>query len=116
VKTRLRLKRSADVKRVRRLGKSFAHPLIVLYALPNSLEMSRFAVSAGRTVGNAVQRNRAKRIIRASLAPLVPVINPGWDILIMARMSIASATSREVSLALVSLLERANLVHEHHAD
>jgi hypothetical protein len=34
----------------------------------------------------------------------------------MARMSIASATSREISLALVSLLERANLVHEHHAD
>jgi ribonuclease P protein component len=78
--------------------------------------MSRFAVSAGRTVGDAVQRNRAKRVIRAALAPLVPGINPGWDILIMARMSIASATSREVSLALVSLLERANLVREHHAD
>jgi ribonuclease P protein component len=80
------------------------------------MEMSRFAVSAGRTVGNAVQRNRAKRVIRAALGPLVPVVNPGWDMLIMARKSIVSATYTDVSQALVYLLDRANLVHEHHAD
>jgi ribonuclease P protein component len=101
---------------VRRLGKSFAHPLIVLVALPNSMEMSRFAVSAGRTVGNAVQRNRAKRVIRAALGPLVPVVHPGWDMLIMARKPIVSATYTDVSQALVYLLDRANLVHEQHAD
>jgi ribonuclease P protein component len=101
---------------VRRLGKSFAHPLIVLFALSNSNEMSRFAVAAGRTVGNAVQRNRAKRVIRAALVPLLPVINPGWDIFIMARKPIVSATYTDVSQALVYLLDRSNLVHGQHAD
>jgi len=97
---------------VRRLGKSFAHPLIVLIALPNGMEQSRFAVSAGRTVGNAVQRNRAKRLIRAVLHPLVPVVNPGWDLLIIARKPIATATFSDTYKALVYLLDRANLVHE----
>jgi ribonuclease P protein component len=99
---------------VRRLGKSFAHPLIVLVALPNTMEHARFAVSAGRTVGNAVQRNRAKRLIRAVLQPLVPLVNPGWDLLIMARKPIVTAAYSDVSKALVYLLDRANLLNEYH--
>ena len=91
---------------------SFAHPLIVLVALPNTMEQSRFAVSAGRTIGNAVHRNRAKRLIRAAMQPLVPIINPGWDVLIMARKPIATANYSDIYKALVYLLNRANLVHE----
>ena len=101
---------------MRRLGKSFAHPLIVLIVLPNTMEKSRFAVSAGRTIGNAVRRNRAKRLIRAALQPLVPDVNPGWDLLIMARKPIISATYSDIQKALVYLLDRANLVHEEHAN
>jgi ribonuclease P protein component len=78
--------------------------------------MSRCAVLAGRTIGNAVQRNRAKRVIRATLGSLLPAVDPGWDILIMARKPIVSATYTDVSQALVYLLDRANLVHEQHAD
>ena len=99
---------------MRRLGKSFAHPLIVLIALPNGMEQSRFAVSAGRTVGNAVHRNRAKRLIRAALQSLVPKVTPGWDLLIMARQPIATATYSDTCKALVYLLKRANLVYERH--
>jgi ribonuclease P protein component len=84
----------------------------VLVALPNTLELPRFAVSAGRTVGNAVQRNRAKRLIRAALQPLVPEVHPGWDLLIMARKPITSATYADIYTALVYLLHRANIVHE----
>lgn len=101
---------------MRRLGKSFAHPLIVLIALPNDLPQSRFAVSAGRTIGNAVQRNRAKRLIRAAVQPLVPMINPGWDLLIMARKPMITATYSDTSMALLSLLGRADLVREKHED
>jgi ribonuclease P protein component len=101
---------------VRRLGKSFAHPLIVLIAQPNDLQQSRFAVSAGRTIGNAVQRNRAKRLIRAALQPLVLVITPGWDLLLMARKPMVTATYSDTIKALHSLLARAELIREDHED
>jgi len=80
MKRKFRLTRSTDFKRVRRFGKSYAHPLVVLISQPNELNISRFGISAGRSVGNAVHRNRAKRQIRESLRPLLPSIKSGWDV------------------------------------
>ena len=107
---RFRLASSADFKRVRRFGKSFAHPLVVLIALRNELEQSRFGVAAGRSVGNAVERNRAKRLVRAALQPLIPSIKPGWDIVCLARHPLPSVKCQDVQTALTALLKRAHLI------
>ncbi|MCK5314589.1 MAG: ribonuclease P protein component [Anaerolineales bacterium] len=113
---RFRLTRSADFKRVRRLGTSFAHPLIVLILLPNELEQPRIAVAASRHVGKAVKRNRAKRLIRAALHPLITSITPGWDILLIARRPMTEATIQETEQALLNLLIRAQLITEPHVN
>ena len=102
--------------RVRRLGKSYAHPLIVLITLPNQHEFSRFAVSAGRSVGNAVERNRAKRWLREMLRPLVPTITPGWDVLLIARQSISKSSFRKCQETLSRLMERAALITKPHVE
>ena len=112
VKRRFRLTKSNDIKRVRQLGKSYAHPLIVLIALRNQLDTSRFAVIAGRSAGNAVNRNRAKRWIREALRPLIPQIEPGWDILIVARRPIADTNFKNSQKALLTLLNRAQLIKD----
>ena len=113
---KFRLTRSADFKRVRGLGKSYAHPLIVLITLPNELEQPRIAVVAGRHVGKAVIRNRAKRLIRAAISPLITSIKPGWDILLIARKPIVDATYHDTEQALMILLHRAHLVNKTHVD
>jgi ribonuclease P protein component len=114
VNRKFRLASSADFKRVRRYGKSFAHPLVVLIALPNDLELTRFAVAAGRSVGNAVDRNRAKRLIRAALHPLIPSIKPGWDIVCIARRPLPGVKCQDVQSALTGLLQRAHLIGAAH--
>jgi ribonuclease P protein component len=114
VKRRFRLSSSSDFKRVRRFGKSYAHPLIVLVSLPNELDSSRFGVAAGRSVGNAVQRNRAKRLLREGLRSLIPAIEPGWDLILIARHSLAQATLLQTVEAINSLLLRANLLKAPH--
>ena len=106
---RYRLTQSADFKRVRRRGKSFAHPLIVLVALPNELGKSRFAVVAGRNLGNAVKRNRAKRLLRAALRPLVGSIGSGWDIILIARLPLLDSNSTAANIILKELIQRAEL-------
>ena len=97
---------------MRRFGKSYAHPLVVLIALPNEMDQSRFAVSASRSIGNAVQRNRAKRILRETIRPLIPTIAPGWDLVILARKPMANANFDDIGSALTSLLSRANLLEK----
>jgi ribonuclease P protein component len=96
--------------RVRRTGRSFADPLVVLVALPNDQGPSRFAVSAGRRIGNAVQRNRAKRLIREAVRAILQEIKPGWDVVLVARRPLPEAKFYEVEAAVRSLFSRANLL------
>ena len=110
MKRRFRLTKSNDIKRVRRLGKSYAHPLIVLIAHRNHRLTSRIAITAGRSVGNAVKRNRAKRWIREAVRPLIPIIEPGWDIIIVARRPITNANFQKCQSAILNLLHRAQLL------
>jgi ribonuclease P protein component len=114
VNRKFRLSRSNDFQRVRRYGKSYAHPLIVLIKLPNELGISRFGVAAGRAVGSAVKRNRAKRQLREALRARMPSILPGWDIVVIARRPIREVTYQQITTALDSLLSRANILQDHH--
>jgi ribonuclease P protein component len=98
--------------RVRRLGKSYAHPLIVLIALPNQLEGPRFGVTAGQSLGNAVKRNRAKRRLRAAVQPNLESVVPGWDIILIARRPVLTAAYLDIQSALTALLKRAGLLIE----
>jgi ribonuclease P protein component len=74
------------------------------------MDKSRFATAAGRSIGNAVQRNRAKRILREAIRPLIPSISSGWDIVLLARKPISKAGYLEIELALTNLLSRAKLL------
>jgi ribonuclease P protein component len=108
-----RLTSSLDIKRVRRFGKSYAHPFLVLIKYPNDLKISRFAIAAGRSIGNAVQRNRAKRRLRALVNPLIQDIQPGWDLLILARTQFNQATHQQLQGALDQIIVRAGLKRKH---
>ncbi len=112
MKREYRLKSAIDFKRVRRQGQSFAHPLVVMLTLPNGGERTRIGVSAGRSVGNAVRRNRAKRRLREAIRPHLEALPPGWDIVLLARKRLPEAEFSEIQAALLTLLKRAGLLPE----
>lgn len=99
---------------MRRQGKSYPHPLVVLIALDNDSDQTRIGVAAGKSVGNAVTRNRAKRLLRAAITDLLPDITPGSDITLLARKPIKDAKSPQVRDALVKKLRQSNLLIKKH--
>ena len=130
---KFRLTRSEDFKRVRRSGKSYAHPLVVLivqahdrrgaapHVSPDTAPGSgggssgdqprvKVGVAAGRTVGTAVYRNRAKRLLREAMRTLIPIITPGLDLILIARPGLTSASLEETRQALLTLLQRAQIL------
>ena len=111
---RFRLKRSADFKRVWRFGSSYAHPFLVLKVSPNQEEQTRIGVSAGKAVGNAVARNRAKRLMRAAISPLLPQLPAGYDLVLIARKAILEVKSQDVQKALTDQLKKAHLLSDDH--
>ncbi|MBI4927078.1 MAG: ribonuclease P protein component [Anaerolineae bacterium] len=112
MKRAFRLTRSTDFERVRRSGKSYPHPLLVLVACPNPGGEVRVGVVAGRSVGCAVKRNRAKRLLRASMDSLVAELKPGFDILLLSRGPLPEAGYQKTRATLEALLRRAKLVSE----
>jgi ribonuclease P protein component len=145
VQRKFRLTRSEDFKRVRRSGKSYAHPLVVLIVqthdkrsgaasamdkqsaalapagnasvAPRPLGVGpvnqprvKIGVTAGRTVGTAVTRNRAKRLLREAMRPLIPNVASGLDLILIARPGLVSATLEETRQALLTLLQRAEIL------
>jgi len=116
VQRRFRLSRAEDFKRVRQTGKSFAHPLVVLVIKANeSKDKLRVGVTAGKTIGTAVHRNRAKRLLREAMRPLIPNIASGFDLILIARPKLVTSTLTETRSALINLFQRASIllpIHE----
>jgi len=117
VQRKFRLTRSEDFKRVRRSGKSYAHPLVVLIVQTHDKRSSpvdqprvKIGVAAGRTVGTAVYRNRAKRLLREAMRTLIPNLASGFDLILIARPGLVSATLEETRQALLTLLQRAQIL------
>jgi ribonuclease P protein component len=107
---RFRLTSSSDFKRVRRSGKSYAHPLVILIVDRNHLDRSRFGVTTTRTIDSAVARNRARRRIREGLRPLLSLVEPGWDCVWVARPALIDARWSSLQAALRDLLDRSGVV------
>jgi len=115
VKRIIRLTSSSDIQRVRRLGRSNAHPLLVLAAIQSDFPgPTRIAVIAGKSLGGAVQRNRAKRRLRGALQELSDNIQPGFDVICIARRSIIEAPFTDLVDALRELLCKVDLYELDH--
>ncbi len=104
-----RLRSRADFDRVRREGRSWSHRFLVLVACRNELGVTRVGVAAGKRVGNAVVRNRAKRLMREAARVYYAQIAPGWDLVLIARNPIVPAKMQDVAAGLETLLHQAGL-------
>jgi ribonuclease P protein component len=110
VKPKNRLCQTEDIKRVRNNGRSYTHPLLVLIKEENSLDLLRIAVIAGKSTGSAVNRNRIKRRIRASVDGNLPTMKNGWDVILQARQGAQEAGFQQINEALKGLLIKAELL------
>jgi ribonuclease P protein component len=74
----------------------------------------RVGVTAGLAVGNAVKRNRAKRLLRAAMNGFLGQTSPGSDLLLIARSPLADADLLQTRAALTNLLKRAGRLTQTH--
>ena len=104
------LRRPEDFRRLRETGQSVrSDDVVLVYRLTESVN-SRVAVVASRRVGNAVRRNRAKRLLREAHRLLRGECVAGFDLMLIARAGAARSTSRAIGQQLASLYKKAGLL------
>ena len=104
--------RNNDFRRIYARGKSYDSPLLVVYALKNRTKNVRVGITTSKKVGNAVQRNRSRRVIREAFRALAPRVRPGFDLVLVARGKTPYVKSTDVRRQLERQLQAAGLLRE----
>jgi ribonuclease P protein component len=105
-----RIKQGRDFKRIRTQGRRLAHGCLILNWQPLSGgAASRLGVITSRKIGNAVVRNRARRLLREAYRIHQHELNEPLDLIVVARASIAEKRFREVESDYLAAIRRARL-------
>jgi ribonuclease P protein component len=100
----VKLRRRAEFTRVYDRGTRYRGRLMTCFALPNEVGTPRLRIEASQTLGNAVDRNRAKRLVRELFKSRKPLT--GIDIVVIPRREMVDAPWRNIEADYRAALER----------
>jgi ribonuclease P protein component len=104
------LRRKSDFSTIYNKGKSVGDRYVVLFYRKNNLPYNRIAYLASKKVGNAVKRNRARRLMKESFRLTNLEIPTGYDLIFIARNTITNRKCAEVKKSLESALKRTGVI------
>ena len=103
------LKRHKEFRYTYARGRSQSMPLFTLVYAKSRNETVRVGFSVSKRIGNAVQRNRAKRRMRAALTPMLLHISGSCNVIFVAKPSVLDAPFSELGNQMETLIRRAGL-------
>ena len=103
------LKRHKEFRYTYARGRAQSLSLFTLVYVKSRNDSVRVGFSVSKRVGNAVQRNRAKRRMRESLTPLLPHMAGGFNVIFVAKRDVLTAAFADLSAQMETLLKRAGL-------
>ncbi len=90
------IKLNRDFRRIYARGKSVAGGFVVVYACPSKRPYNRAGFTVGKAFGNAVKRNRIKRLMRESYRLMEDSLKTGYDFIIVARNRAVDKTCDQI--------------------
>lgn len=104
-----KLKQNWEFHRAYNRGVALVAPEYVLYVCKGKKGELRLGITAGKKIGTAVSRNRAKRVITAAFDQCAPHIPTGHDCVVVARTRILSTKSNVVAANMMQQLKKQDL-------
>ncbi len=107
------LKQNSDFRRAYGRGKSYSDPALVTYVLKNNRAgICRMGITTSKKIGNAVERNRCRRVIRAAFRELMPELSGGYDFVFVARTKTKFIKSTQLKKVMLHQLEKAGAIRQ----
>ena len=104
------LKQNHVFRRLYSKGKSAVSPYFAVYCRRTGRPVSRLGITAGTKLGNAVKRNRARRRIRELYRTNECRLEPGWDVVIVARVRSIYGRYAEMERSLLQLMKKLGML------
>ena len=104
------LNKNKDFKKIYFKGKSYVSSSVVVYALKNRNNLSRYGITTSKKIGCAVKRNRARRIIKQAFREISYKLKPGYDFIFVARGKTPFLTSEILKKDLYKIFKSNNLI------
>lgn len=104
-----RLKKKSEFKKIFEAGKSYPGKYTVLIIMKGS-NKKKFGFIASKKVGNAVERNRARRLMREVIRLNISHIIEGAQIICIARATIKGASYNDVEKVILQSLKRSKML------
>lgn len=99
-----RIRRRADFQQVYANGSRIHGRLTTLFALATPRAQGRLGIAATKRLGGAVQRNRAKRLIREVFRR--NKIAPGFDVVVVPKRELLDASLTAIESEYRDIVER----------
>lgn len=108
----LSLNQNTDFQRTYHRGKSSAKPALVVYCLKNRVGICRVGITTSKKIGNAVQRNRSRRIIRAAYQSIFSEyeLKGNYDIIFVARSKTKYLKSTDIEKTMLACLKQVGAI------
>jgi ribonuclease P protein component len=103
------LRGDRNFDRVYKKGKSAGDRYVVVFYKKNNLPYNRTGFLASKKVGNAVARNRARRLMKESVRTMKPIAKTGFDIIFIARKIINNRKCADVKKSIEAAIKRTDL-------
>ena len=101
--------KNKEFLRAYRRGAGYVGSLVVVYVVKNRDGFARFGVPSSKKIGNAVKRNRARRLLRASVRGLNIDMTQSVDIILVPRGKTPYVKQQQVQAQLKTLLDKAGI-------
>ncbi len=95
--------------RAYRSRNSYVSPLVVTYVVRKRGGGIRLGITTGKKVGCAVERNRARRVVRAAVSELIADPAENFDIVVVCRHQACKVSGTEVKNVLREHLSAAGV-------
>lgn len=103
------VKENYEFRRIYRKGKSVVSPYLVLYCQRNRQGKTRLGVTVSTKLGKAVVRNRVRRRLRELWRLHLPMMESGWDVILVARGRAVRAPYQKLEKEYRRVLKEASL-------